>query len=199
MLDTLEAFLSTFQTDLSSVAGHISDLQGRSRVLDGRLLGRRSVEQSLGPLVDAIAIPPALVDLIFDADPTSEAFCTAVVELEARLTAIRSGPRVAARTSLDGAAEKLRVRAAERIRTMFVEALTPLRTSIAHDLYALQQSVLRPRRPLYVFLQRLAPRQAHEVQKFYVSTAKWYFETGFRRYVRALERIRVRSSLSGSI
>jgi hypothetical protein len=41
LLDNLESFLSTFQRDLSAVSGHISELQARSRVIDGRLQGRK--------------------------------------------------------------------------------------------------------------------------------------------------------------
>jgi predicted Ser/Thr protein kinase len=57
----------------------------------------------------------------------------------------------------------------------------------------LQSSILTKYRSFYAFLQRHAARSAHEVQKAYVSTAQWYYETGFRRYVRALERIRAKS------
>ena len=41
LLDSLESFLSTFQRDLSAVSGQISDLQSRSRDIEGRLKSRR--------------------------------------------------------------------------------------------------------------------------------------------------------------
>lgn len=41
LLDTLESFLSTFQRDLSAVSGQISDLQSRSRDIEGRLKSRK--------------------------------------------------------------------------------------------------------------------------------------------------------------
>lgn len=41
MLDSLESFLSTFQHDLSSVSGHISELQNRSRTIESRLQSRK--------------------------------------------------------------------------------------------------------------------------------------------------------------
>lgn len=62
----------------------------------------------------------------------------------------------------------------------------------------LQARELDTFRPLFSFLQRHAPKQAHEVQKSYVAAAAWYYETGFRRYTRALEKIRWRSSTSGA-
>jgi hypothetical protein len=41
MLDSLESFLSTFQTDLSTVSGQISDLQDRSTDIENRLKSRQ--------------------------------------------------------------------------------------------------------------------------------------------------------------
>ena len=41
MLDNLESFLSTFQKDLAAVAGQISELQDKSKDIDGRLKSRK--------------------------------------------------------------------------------------------------------------------------------------------------------------
>lgn len=41
LLDSLETFLSTFQKDLSSVSGQISELQHRSKDIDRRLKSRQ--------------------------------------------------------------------------------------------------------------------------------------------------------------
>lgn len=41
LLDNLESFLSTFQKDLAAVAGQISELQDRSKDIDGRLKSRK--------------------------------------------------------------------------------------------------------------------------------------------------------------
>lgn len=41
LLDALEAFLATFQRDLSAVSGHISELQSRSKNIDARLHTRK--------------------------------------------------------------------------------------------------------------------------------------------------------------
>lgn len=41
LLDTLEEFLSTFQTDLAAVSGQISDLQDRSKDIENRLKSRK--------------------------------------------------------------------------------------------------------------------------------------------------------------
>ena len=40
-MDNLESFLSTFQKDLAAVAGQISELQDKSKDIDGRLKSRK--------------------------------------------------------------------------------------------------------------------------------------------------------------
>lgn len=53
--------------------------------------------------------------------------------------------------------------------------------------------LLTNQRPLYGFLARHAPRVAIDVQREYVGRARLYFETGFRRYTRALAGARDRA------
>jgi hypothetical protein len=57
----------------------------------------------------------------------------------------------------------------------------------------IQTSVLLKYRELFSFLQNHAPEVAHEVQRSYISAARVYYETGFRRYVRSLGWIRTRT------
>lgn len=84
-----------------------------------------------------------------------------------------------------------------------MNSFTPYRTSITPNFAIFHISILNKYRSFFAFLQRHSARAAHEVQKAYISTAQWYYETGFRRYVRALERIRarsvVRTELVGSV
>lgn len=129
MLQSLESFLATFQHDLSAVSGHISDLQSRSKSIDSRLTTRKvssqcspstrhpkpltvrsqALEMHLSPVVASLTIPPELIDVILNTEP-GLTWLPAIAQLEAKLTAIRSGPRVTARKSLDDAADKLRIK-----------------------------------------------------------------------------------------
>lgn len=70
--------------------------------------------------------------------------------------------------------------------------LKPYTTSVALPLDALQDALL-PLKPLFDFLRRHSARQAHDFQKGYSQTIRWYYETAFRRYVRSLESVRVKS------
>jgi hypothetical protein len=152
----------------------------------------QAVRSSLNPLLSSITVSPRLIDLLMDTEP-SEAWLDPIAELETILLAVRGGPRSEPRHDLEEVVEKLRIRAMGALRTFLINLFTPYRTSIAPNLTILQTSILVKYRPFFAFLQRHAARAAHEVQKAYVSTAQWYYETGFRRYVRALERIRLRS------
>ncbi|BGP28658.1 Vacuolar protein sorting-associated protein 52 [Rhodotorula toruloides] len=189
LLTELSAFLSTFQHDLSAVSGHISELQGRSKTIEARLEARKAVERSLHPFVSSIAISPSLIMTILDTDVVAETWIPAVRELDAKLGAIRGGARVDSRKSLDEAAEALRVAASSKILAHLVSLLKPYTTSVQPALPSLHTSLLRIK-PLFDFLRRHAARQAHEFQKAYVQTTRWFYETGFRRYVRALEGVR---------
>ena len=87
-----------------------------------------------------------------------------------------------------------KAQAATKLRTHFLSLLTPIRTSVTTNLAVLQGALFLRHRALYAFLQRRAPGVAAEVQRAYVGAARTYFETGFRRYVRSLGYIKVRSS-----
>ncbi|GAA5995109.1 Vps52p [Rhodotorula paludigena] len=188
LLTELASFLGTFQRDLAAVSGHISELQGRSKSIEARLDARKAVERSLHPFLASIAISPALVATIVDSD-VSDAWIPAVRELDRKLGAIRGGARVDSRKNLDEAAEALRVAASSKILAHLVALLKPYTVSVSPSLPSLHAH-LSALKPLFDFLRRHAARQAHEFQKAYAQTARWYYETGFRRYVRALEKIR---------
>lgn len=139
-----------------------------------------------------MVISPALIDTLTSTEP-SEAWLQPVSDLEKIILAVRSAPRTSVRKDLEDAVEKLRIRVTGALRSFLINLFTPYRTSITPNLTVLQTSILVKYRSFFAFLQRHSARAAHEVQKAYISTVQWYYETGFRRYVRALERIRARS------
>lgn len=69
----------------------------------------QAVERSLHPFLESITISPALINTIMDSE-VSPTWIQAVRELDAKLAAIRSGPRVEGRRSLDRVAEALRLK-----------------------------------------------------------------------------------------
>ena len=96
---------------------------------------------------------------------------------------------------LDSAVTQLRwesaLQTATKLRAFFLALLQPIRTSMTTNMHVLQTTVFLKYRPLYAFLLRHAANVATEVQKAYVATARTYYETGFRRYMRSLGWIKV--------
>jgi vacuolar protein sorting-associated protein 52 len=125
LLDSLETFLSTFQKDLSSVSGQISELQDRSKDIDNRLKSRRvsvlvtlhffhwftacqKIEKPLSSLISDITIPPPLASLILDTD-VGEPWISAIGDFERRLDTLDTRTRVKAARDLGEVAEGLRI------------------------------------------------------------------------------------------
>ncbi|QRV73031.1 vacuolar protein sorting-associated protein, Vps52/Sac2 family protein [Ceratobasidium sp. AG-Ba] len=192
LLNSLEGFLSKFQSDLSAVSGQITDLQSRSRDFDTRLKSRQKIERPLSQLIQELCIPPDLAITILDTN-VSEPWILAIATLEEKMAALETRARVRASKDLSEAAEALRISAAGKIRGFFLGLLQPIRTSISTNMHVLQTSVFLKYRPLFGFLQRHAPSIAQEFQHAYVAAARLYYETGFRRYTRSLGYIKART------
>ncbi|KAL4076112.1 vacuolar sorting protein [Scleroderma citrinum] len=189
LLDSLENFLSTFQKDLSSVSGQISELQDRSKDIDRRLKSRRRIEKPLSKLVSELAIPPAVTLTILDTE-VGESWIPVIDDFERRLETLRARARVKAARDLGDLSEGLRIVAATKLRAFFLALLQPIRESVTTNMQVLQSSVYLKHQPLFAFLQRQAEPVAKEIQDSYVAGARTYYETGFRRYIRSLGWLR---------
>ncbi|KAF8529060.1 Vps52-domain-containing protein [Hysterangium stoloniferum] len=192
LLDSLESFLSTFQRDLSAVSGQISSLQDRSKEIENRLKGRRKIERPLSNLISEISISPTLTEIILDSE-VGEPWLTAIPELAHRLDALEVRSRVKATRSIGEVAEGLRIMAANKLRVFFLGMFQPIRNSLSTNIHIIQTSVFLKFRPLFLFLLHHASPVATEIQHAYIATARLYYETGFRRYIRALNWIKART------
>lgn len=95
-------------------------------------------------------------------------------------------------------AEACKAMAASKLRSYLISPFQLMRTSVTTNLQVLQTSVLIPHhQPLYAFLARQMPRVAIDVQRAYVTAARLYFETGFRRYARSMGQVRKRGASRG--
>lgn len=173
----------------------------------------QKIEKPLASLISGLTLPPTLVTTILDTD-VGESWIPAVADLERRLEALKVRGRVRAARDLGEVAEGLRivvrssspvillfhapinrdgptVQAATKLRAFFLALLQPIRASMTTNMHVIQTTVFLKHRPLYAFLLRNAANVAAEVQKAYVATARTYYETGFRRYMRSLGWIKV--------
>ncbi|SPO24726.1 related to VPS52 - component of the Golgi-associated retrograde protein complex [Ustilago trichophora] len=219
LLNSLETFLSTFQSDLSTLSTHISALQNTSHQIDSRLDATRDVEIQLAGFLSEIALSPRVVDLFFETEPESrpELWLKAIKQLERVLEATSPSASLPIPTSAAGAsaakmgdiravqevrsvAEACKNVVASKLRTYLTSPHASIKASVTTNLQVLQTSVLlRHHRPLYAFLARQMPRVAIDVQRSYVVAARLYFETAFRRYARSLGVVRKRwAESSGS-
>ncbi|KAF8842691.1 Vps52-domain-containing protein [Paxillus ammoniavirescens] len=193
LLDSLESFLSTFQRDLSSVSGQISELQERSKDIDNRVKNRRRIEKPLSTLISDLTIPPALATTILDTE-VGELWTPVIADFEKRLDALRARSRVKAARDLGDVVEGLRIVAAAKLRAFFLALLKPIKNSVTTNMQVLQSSVFLKYYALFGFLKRQAEPVAKEIQESYIVTARTYYETSFRRYIRSLGWLRARVS-----
>ena len=89
VLESVESYLSAFQTDLGTVSGEIESLQSRSMSLGKQLENRKAVEKLLGPVVDDVVIPPHDVRRFVEGD-VNDSWVKALYETDRRMTAIKA-------------------------------------------------------------------------------------------------------------
>ncbi|KAF9247342.1 vacuolar sorting protein [Melanogaster broomeanus] len=193
LLDSLESFLSTFQRDLSSVSGQISELQEHSKDIDNRLKNRRRIEKPLSSLISDLTIPPAVATTILDTE-VGESWIPVIADFERRLDTLHARSRVKAARDLGDVVEGLRIVAATKLRAFFLALLQPIKNSVTTNMQVLQSSVFLKYSALFGFLKRQAEPVAREIQESYVIAARTYYETSFRRYIRSLGWLRARVS-----
>jgi hypothetical protein len=205
----LASYLSTFQTDLSTVSGQLADLQQRSAHIEAQLKGRKvgpsmiwltqTILPPLNALLTDITLPPALVLTIRDTQPSQnpDLWLSAILQLEDKIVAIKSRGKVKAAHEMEGVIEGLRVKALTQLPPFLLSLIRPLRSSstgLSTNLAVLQTSLLLKYQPFYAFLHRQSPRLAKQVERGYVNAARSYYETGMRRYARAMGQIKARTT-----
>ncbi|ORY35497.1 putative suppressor of action mutation 2-like protein [Naematelia encephala] len=198
LLSSLASYLSTFQNDLSEVSGQISDLQSKSAEIESQLRGRRTIQPPLLALLNDITLPPSLVLTMRDTAPAQnpELWLTCIPQLESKLSAIASRPKVASTQQLLPILEALRLKALTQLPPFLLSLIRPLKSAskgLSTNLAVLQTSLLLKYQPFYGFLVRQSPRLAKQVERGYVNAARAYYETGMRRYARALGQIKART------
>nr|XP_031864063.1 uncharacterized protein CI109_000707 [Kwoniella shandongensis]KAA5531135.1 hypothetical protein CI109_000707 [Kwoniella shandongensis] len=199
LLSSLASYLSTFQNDLSDVSGQISELQQKSSDIESQLNGRKTILPPLNALLSDITLPPALVLTLRDTLPAQnpDLWLSAITQLDEKLTTIKARHnKVKAVHELEPIIEGLKVRALNGLPPFLLSLIRPLRSAskgLSTNLAVLQTSMLLKYQPFYAFLLRQSPKIAKQVERGYVNAARSYYETGMRRYARALGQIKART------
>ncbi|KAI9672523.1 MAG: hypothetical protein M1817_003289 [Caeruleum heppii] len=193
VLSSVEAYLTSFQADLGAVSAEIETLQARSTALNDRLENRKKVEKLLGPALEDISVPPAVVAKISEGS-IDEEWSRALVELESRAKAVEKrvaeGTKVKALDDIKPLIERLHTRASERIRDYFVAQIKGLRSPNINAQIIQHQTFLRYK-ALYAFLYRHQAQLADDIGQAYINTMRWYYLNHFSRYQKALEKMKL--------
>jgi hypothetical protein len=150
-------------------------------------------------VVSEVTLPPSLVLTIRDTTPAqnSDLWLSAVIQLEEKMTAMDTGAKIKAYQETQQIIDGLRLRALTQLPPFLLSLIRPLRsasTGLSTNLAVLQTSLLLKYQPFYAFLFRQSPRLAKQVERGYVNAARAYYETGMRRYARALGQIKARTT-----
>lgn len=135
-------------------------------------------------LVD-ITLPPALVLTLRDTTPAQnpDIWLSAIPYLEQK-TLVQE---------IDTVLEGFRTKALTLLPPFLLGLIRPLRSTskgLSTNLAVLQTSLLLKYQPFFAFLNRRSPKLAKQVERGYVNAARAYYETGIRRYARALGTIK---------
>ncbi|KAF2430077.1 Sac2 family protein [Tothia fuscella] len=193
VLNSVETYLTGFQSDLGAVSAEIETLQSRSTALNARLENRRVVEKLLGPSVEDLSLSPAVVRKIAEG-PIDEGWIRALAELEKRSKAIeakqKEGQKFKALEDLQPLMENLRNKAIARIRDYLVQQIKALRSPNINA-QIIQQDAFMKYKELYTFLARHQRKLADEIGQAYINTMRWYYLNHFTRYEHALKQIKL--------
>lgn len=181
------------------MSGQIADLQARSDEIERELKGRRVILPPLNALLSDLIIPTSLVLTIRDTEPSANPamWLQAIAELEEKMTAVKArGSKVKGARELESLVEGLALKALHSLPPFLLTLIRPLRSAskgLSTNLAVMQTALLLKYQPFYAFLLRQSARHAKQVERGYVNAARAYFETGMRRYARALGSIRARA------
>ncbi|POS85525.1 hypothetical protein EPUL_001193, partial [Erysiphe pulchra] len=195
VLSSVESNLVTFRDDLAQVSIDIETIQTRSTTLSISLDNRKNVEQILGPIVEEISIPPAIIKKIVDG-PINEAWVKSLAEVEKKSKSLdlktKDRWNIKGIINLKPLLESLICKAIERIRDFLVSQIKVLRSPNINAQIIQQQQFIR-HKDMYLFLHKRHPKLAEEIGQAYVNTMRWYFLNHFTRYEKALAKIKIHS------
>ncbi|KAG4415179.1 hypothetical protein IFR04_011677 [Cadophora malorum] len=193
VLNSVEINLTSFQNDLAAVSAEIETLQARSSALSVRLENRKVVENGLGPIVEEISVPPAVVKKIVEG-AIDEAWVRALAEVEKKSKAMeiksKENRNIKGINDLKPLLGNLIDKALERIRDFMVAQIKALRSPNINAQIIQQQHFIRYK-DLFTFLHRHHPQLAEQIGQAYMNTMRWYFVNQFTRYHKALEKIKL--------
>ncbi|KAK9238815.1 Sac2 family-domain-containing protein [Lipomyces kononenkoae] len=199
VLASVEDYLSHFQHDLGLLSSEIETLQNRSIFLNRRLENRKELESRLSGLIEDLFIPPHVIRNIVEGEicsqwiSTIEILSTRLKRMELFKAEIKNlDSSVALIDEIEPVLRMLADKAVERIRDFFAEKIKSLRAPNVNAQVILYNVFLKFRQ-LYAFLAYVNRQLADDIAHAYANTMRWYYQSNFSRYIKALEKLKVQS------
>eukprot|EP00472_Partenskyella_glossopodia_P013646 CAMPEP_0197515828 /NCGR_PEP_ID=MMETSP1318-20131121/826_1 /TAXON_ID=552666 /ORGANISM="Partenskyella glossopodia, Strain RCC365" /LENGTH=688 /DNA_ID=CAMNT_0043064293 /DNA_START=96 /DNA_END=2162 /DNA_ORIENTATION=- len=184
VLESMEAMLTRFQSDLGAISSEIKHLQDKSMSMRVKLKNRKGVHKELDGYVKSIFLSPELVSSIHESE-IKEKYISYLEELEVK---IRYLGKLKKEHKLDKAAaemvplcERTKMKAVSRIRTFLVQKIFLLKKPQTN--IQIKQNLLLRYKYLYKFLLMHSKDTAEEVKRVYVETIRKLYTAHFKQYL----------------
>uniref|UniRef100_A0A670ZSA7 Vacuolar protein sorting-associated protein 52 homolog n=1 Tax=Pseudonaja textilis TaxID=8673 RepID=A0A670ZSA7_PSETE len=179
----MEAMLSSFQSDLSSISCEIQTLQEQSVAMNIRLRNRQAVRGRLSQLVDELMVT------ILETPVTDQAFLEQLNELNNKINAVKEQAfrETMACTDVADILDKLKAKAVAKIREFILQKVVSFRKPMTN--YQIPQNALLKYRFFYQFLLGHERVIAKEVRDDYVDTMSKIYLSYFKSYTNRLMKL----------
>ncbi|XP_070792283.1 vacuolar protein sorting-associated protein 52 homolog isoform X3 [Pituophis catenifer annectens] len=189
VLERMEAMLSSFQSDLSSISCEIQTLQEQSVAMNVRLRNRQAVRGRLSQLVDELVVPNVMISTILETPVTEQAFLEQLHELNNKINAVKEQAfrETMACTDVADILDKLKAKAVAKIREFILQKVYSFRKPMTN--YQIPQNALLKYRFFYQFLLGHERVIAKEVRDEYVDTMSKIYLSYFKSYTNRLMKL----------
>ncbi|KAM3846362.1 vacuolar protein sorting-associated protein 52 homolog isoform 3-T3 [Vipera latastei] len=189
VLERMEAMLSSFQSDLSSISCEIQTLQEQSVAMNVRLRNRQAVRGRLSQLVDELVVPNVMISTILETPVTDQAFLEQLHELNNKINAVKEQAfrETMACTDVADILDKLKAKAVAKIREFILQKVVSFRKPMTN--YQIPQNALLKYRFFYQFLLGHERIIAKEVRDEYVDTMSKIYLSYFKSYTNRLMKL----------
>nr|XP_020670791.1 vacuolar protein sorting-associated protein 52 homolog [Pogona vitticeps] len=138
----MEAMLSSFQSDLSSISSEIQTLQEQSVAMNVRLRNRQAVRGRLSQLVDELVVPNLMISTILETPVIDQAFLEQLHELNNKINAVKEQEfqETMACTDVTDILDKLKAKAVAKIREFILQKIYSFRKPMTN--YQIPQNAL---------------------------------------------------------
>ncbi|XP_048345019.1 vacuolar protein sorting-associated protein 52 homolog [Sphaerodactylus townsendi] len=189
VLERMEAMLSSFQSDLSSISCEIQTLQEQSVAMNVRLRNRQAVRGRLSQLVDELVVPNVMISTILEMPVTEQGFLEQLHELNNKINAVKEQAfrETLACADVADILDKLKAKAVAKIREFILQKIYSFRKPMTN--YQIPQNALLKYRFFYQFLLGHERSVAKEVRDEYLETMSKIYLSYFKSYTSRLMKV----------